>query len=316
VWGQYESTGTNNVQTCVNETALPGDAPQTALPSHPPLPTIPVQIPSDGDAVGNNFVAKWENINFEPRISTMFPDIGVYQSCQAYPIAPAVALQIASFLTETSTSYTSSHPTSKANNPAGGGAQPVSQPTIPLPQSTANLLAGPGQTPGDGGTPTTPVVLTVGGQTITANPGGVVAVGGQTVAPGGPAITVSGTPISVAPGATAVVVGSNTVPIIGNGGMPRVLTVGGQTITANPAGQLTIGGQTLVPGGPAITVSGTRLSLAPGATDIVVGTSTVAITGGYTGPMANGAAGMDCAWRGLLMAACWAVWYGFSWLAS
>ena len=40
------------------------------------------------------------------------------------------------------------------------------------------------------------------------------------------------------------------------------------------ASQYIIAGQTLVPGGPPITVSGTRISLAPQATDIIIGTST------------------------------------------
>ena len=70
-----------------------------------------------------------------------------------------------------------------------------------------------------------------------------------------------------------------------------------------------VGGQTLVPGGAAITVSGTPISLAPGATRVVIGTSTVPI--GYTGPMANGAARVDYAWRGLVAGACLAVWSGF-----
>jgi cobalamin biosynthesis Mg chelatase CobN len=48
------------------------------------------------------------------------------------------------------------------------------------------------------------------------------------------------------------------------------VTIGGETITANSASQYVISGQTLRPGGPAITVDGTTVSLLPSATAIVV----------------------------------------------
>jgi hypothetical protein len=52
-----------------------------------------------------------------------------------------------------------------------------------------------------------------------------------------------------------------------------VLTLGTETFTANSLSQFLVAGQTLVPGGPAITVSGTPISLAPGATAAVVGSN-------------------------------------------
>jgi hypothetical protein len=59
--------------------------------------------------------------------------------------------------------------------------------------------------------------------------------------------------------------------------LPSALTINGQTIAPNSQGDFVIGTQTLTPGGPAITVSGTPISLAPSATAIVVGGSTTAL---------------------------------------
>lgn len=56
--------------------------------------------------------------------------------------------------------------------------------------------------------------------------------------------------------------------------MTPTVTVGSQTITANLAFQYMVNGQTLVPGGSAINANGTLVSLAPGASDVVVGSST------------------------------------------
>jgi len=51
--------------------------------------------------------------------------------------------------------------------------------------------------------------------------------------------------------------------------------VGTQTLTTNSQGNIVIGTQTLAASGPAITVSGTTISLAPEATEIIYeGTST------------------------------------------
>ena len=155
-------------------------------------------------------------------------------------------------------------------------------------------------------------------------------IGTQILVPGGPAITISGTPISLNPQATALVIGSSTLPIdpvpfitpissapldshalafvIGTqtlvpGGpaitisnaplslaaetarlqdspsslrtiLPPVLMLAGSVYTEIPTIGFIIGAQTLVPGGSAIIVDGTRLSLAPGATEIIIGSKT------------------------------------------
>ncbi|MCJ1270405.1 hypothetical protein MMC22_010302 [Lobaria immixta] len=119
--------------------------------------------------------------------------------------------------------------------------------------------------------------LTVDGTTILPNSASEYLIGSQTLIPGASAITISGTRISLAPSASALVVGSKTIPITSGPTITTslpLITIGNSIFTPNAASQYIIADQTLVPGGPAITVSGTRISLAPQATDVVVGTST------------------------------------------
>ncbi|CAF9910012.1 MAG: hypothetical protein ALECFALPRED_006132 [Alectoria fallacina] len=69
--------------------------------------------------------------------------------------------------------------------------------------------------------------------------------------------------------------------------IPLPLTINGQTMTANSLGQYDINGQTLTSGGM-ITVSGTMISLAPDASDAVVGTSTEALTANIAAAFSSG----------------------------
>ncbi|MCJ1339004.1 hypothetical protein MMC09_004293 [Bachmanniomyces sp. S44760] len=139
---------------------------------------------------------------------------------------------------------------------------------------------------GTGGASALPA-LTIAGQTITANPAGQFIVSGQTLAPGSTITLGSGasaTPVVLqtnSNGQTQLVVGTSTSTLpsataaLGSG-IPA-LTLGGQTISENSASQFVIGGTTLTPGGPAVTIGGTPVSLAPGGTAVVVGTSTEAL---------------------------------------
>jgi hypothetical protein len=144
-------------------------------------------------------------------------------------------------------------------------------------------------------------VLIFGDATATVNAASEYVFGDQTLKPGSSAIVISGTSISLAQGATAIVLGLETATRT-NANTAQELTVGGVVITAisvspkttpleasNTAPSATTGeatgettgdaattasvsseylvaGQTVRPGAPAITVSGTRVSLAPGAT--------------------------------------------------
>ena len=111
---------------------------------------------------------------------------------------------------------------------------------------------------------------------------------------------------------------AGSVPPVGtnqpSGPAQTLKTVAVTSSPAAPSGAIAIGSQTLVPGGPAITVSGTPISLGAAATNVVVVSSTLglgpAIVSGlggtpivssttgapgsqYTGPAAIGAAGRN-----------------------
>ncbi|KAF2790218.1 hypothetical protein K505DRAFT_419981 [Melanomma pulvis-pyrius CBS 109.77] len=146
-----------------------------------------------------------------------------------------------------------------------------------------------------------PVVL--GSQTLTANSLSQYFVSGQTLVPGGLAITVDGTTISLLPSASALVVNGVTTTLtqpfydaVYTSLLPPLLTLfNNQVFTANRAGYYVLApGTTLVPGGPAVTVSGSTVSLEPHGTAVIVqgttsnltpATTVVTVTrpGGYGG---------------------------------
>lgn len=153
------------------------------------------------------------------------------------------------------------------------------------------------------------------GVVVSEAPGGSgIVVGGTTTVTPGETITISNTPVVIqtSAGRTQVVVGgTKTVPIVPSrpdssdlgaqpgspqNGSPQSqitvapvapilspLVIGGETITANPAYEYVIGTTTLAPGGPAVTVSGTTLSLLPSATAVVINGQTTHIAQSYGG---------------------------------
>ena len=127
------------------------------------------------------------------------------------------------------------------------------------------------------GPTTAPARLAILGNTYTAISGFSFIVGSQILIPGRPAITVSGTPVSLPLGATAVVIGDSTVPIHEPASTPAVLTINGQSFELLPGTKLLIKSQTLIPGGHAITISGTPFSLPLDATAVVIGGPTIPI---------------------------------------
>lgn len=98
---------------------------------------------------------------------------------------------------------------------------------------------------------------------------------GQTAVAGEAPITVDGTRVSIAPGATAVAIGDSTSPIGVAAENPGLfanipfITVGSKTFTANAATQFNLDGSTLTPGGKVV-YHGTTISMAPGASDVVI----------------------------------------------
>jgi uncharacterized protein YodC (DUF2158 family) len=137
-----------------------------------------------------------------------------------------------------------------------------------------------------------PSMLTLAGVTATLNSASEYVIAGQTLIAGGTPITVSSTPISLVSQATAVVIGTSTSILVPDprsgdqaqqgGKLAPTLTLAGATATLNSASEYVIDGQTLTPGGNAITLSGARISLAPGATAVVIGSSTSALPAAST----------------------------------
>ena len=108
----------------------------------------------------------------------------------------------------------------------------------------------------------------------------------------------------------AVVIGSSIIPftpdppavvtlpgggtVVTQSSFPAALTLpGGAVVTQEPYSGYVLGSQTLVPGGSAITVDGTLVSLAPGGTEVVVGSVTEIWTAsvGMGGVIMSGFAG-------------------------
>ncbi|EON66383.1 hypothetical protein W97_05480 [Coniosporium apollinis CBS 100218] len=182
----------------------------------------------------------------------------------------------------------------------GGPALTVSGTTLSLgPSGSVLVVNGVSQTlaPGAAITPA-PVLLTIGTQTLTAttigSATGFVIAPGTTLTPGG-VVTVSGTTFSLpaasgAGGPTVVVVNGRTSTLGAATGpitAAPVLTIDGTTYAPTIAGGSTfyvLDGSTLRPGG-VITVDGTRISLGPEGTVLVIG----GVTSTATRPARNSA---------------------------
>ena len=86
----------------------------------------------------------------------------------------------------------------------------------------------------------------------------ITLINGDTLSAGGQAAIVSGTTVALAAN-DALVVNGKTSPLLPP--PTPILTVAGQTLTPSPAG-FAIGGHSVLPGGPAVTVDGSTISLA------------------------------------------------------
>ncbi|KAK4580305.1 hypothetical protein LTR86_000508 [Recurvomyces mirabilis] len=127
---------------------------------------------------------------------------------------------------------------------------------------------------------------TAAGVTVPAGETSPVAIGsGLTLTPGGAPITVSGHALSLAPsGSYLVVDGSTQKPAAVSSASATALisafVVGSATIVAGASTPVslplgTVSGAVLTPGGPAVTISGEVLSLAPSGSYLVVNGSTI-----------------------------------------
>ena len=125
-------------------------------------------------------------------------------------------------------------------------------------------------------------VFTLGTQTVSANAAGF-AVAGTTVAPGGPAVTISGTAVSLGSSGN-LIVGSSTIvlPTSDAASSQNIISIAGQTITASPRG-FDIRGSSVQPGGSAVTVAGTVVSLGTDGVLDIGGSKTSLVRGTNTG---------------------------------
>ncbi|KAF2848433.1 hypothetical protein T440DRAFT_171846 [Plenodomus tracheiphilus IPT5] len=126
----------------------------------------------------------------------------------------------------------------------------------------------------------------IGTLPVVVGPSSQIVVGSKTLKPGAaPIIVGDGTPVALDPSATVIIVGGTTsqLPRVLDPGArpsarpPPILTIGSSTFTPNAATQFLIApDQTLSPDG-VVTLDGTRVSLAPSASFVVVGSSTQAL---------------------------------------
>jgi hypothetical protein len=122
-------------------------------------------------------------------------------------------------------------------------------------------------------------LLTIDSHTLTASSAGhTYAIGSQSLIPGGPAIVVSGMTLSLDPAGTALIVDGTSTQALAST-IPSSMVIGSHTLIANAAGQYIFGIQTLVPGGPGITIDGTVISILASATTSMATTSTTTEAG-------------------------------------
>ena len=123
--------------------------------------------------------------------------------------------------------------------------------------------------------------------------GGAVVISGSTVIPGAPAVTINSVAYSMDPAASHIVIGGQTKilsaispnPI----SQPANVIIAGETVSAAAPGAsvFVIGDKTLSLNGPAVTISNTPVSLAPGG-NIIIGTSTLTPQSRPTDPPNSG----------------------------
>ena len=99
------------------------------------------------------------------------------------------------------------------------------------------------------------------------------------------AVTISGRVISLNP--SQIIMGTTTIPLPSPKASEAIIVINGQTLTALPDNSGYIdNGRTIRPGSPAITLKGTPISLATGASALIIGSSKILLaTGVADGPL-------------------------------
>ena len=153
------------------------------------------------------------------------------------------------------------------------GGSPVTVSGTPIVLSSNSILHVGGATTDLSNPSTGATAITVGPDTLTPNAHGF-AISGSSLLPGGPVMTVSGTPLSLDQSG-GLYIGTFKTQLPYPNTNPDVATIGENVLTAKPSGFL-IAGSSVLPGGQAITISGTPVSLAPSGV-LFVGSSSFTI---------------------------------------
>lgn len=141
-------------------------------------------------------------------------------------------------------------------------------------------------------------------QYVTGTAGGIILPDGHTLLPGS-ATEVNGVTLSLAPSATELIIGTSTAKLTGGGPTSTRATVAAigsatmpiQYVTGTAGGVIFPNGATLLPGS-ATEVNGVTVSLPPSVTELVIGSSTVQLTGGTPASISHHGAG-DYIWSGI-----------------
>ena len=165
---------------------------------------------------------------------------------------------------------------------AGGTAATVAGAQISLDASANSVLIEGTPAPIQAPVATAAPSFKFGNEVMTADRASQYVVQGHTIVPGAPEATISGMPISLAPSATHVVIGTNTIPLASSQATAQsAFAFWNQGISVDSSSHFMIGGQTLIPGAPAVTVSGTPISLASSATQVVIAGSAISLQLAY-----------------------------------
>ena len=135
-------------------------------------------------------------------------------------------------------------------------------------------------------------VLTINGKPYTADSASQYIIGSQTLAPGGPTITVNNVPYALPASSAAIISDGGTIALdqkvaadatllsepsaadFGTNYRPQVYTFDGIQMTGGSS-TLAVGSATLVPGSPALTISGHTLSLKTGGALVFDGRTSI-----------------------------------------
>ena len=133
-------------------------------------------------------------------------------------------------------------------------------------------------------TPALSAPIVIGTSTATANSDGNYMIGTHALQPTDSHYELQGTTYALDSSKSVLIVNAISTYVVAPAQhasdvhQAATLTINGVTVTPNPASNYVVETQTLKPGGPAITVSGTRISLASNAATVAVGSQTSALS--------------------------------------